>query len=64
MMTNLIRDRFGLVYHMEERPLSAYTLLSVKPKMKKADPESRTHCIEGPPVMLKTDARDANPVLG
>jgi hypothetical protein len=49
---------------MEERPLSAYTLLSVKPKMKKADPESRTHCIEGPPVMLKTGARDANPVLG
>jgi uncharacterized protein (TIGR03435 family) len=33
-----------MTYHTEDRPVSAYTLVSAKPKMKKADPASRTSC--------------------
>ena len=40
----LLKDRFGLKYHTEERALPAYSLISVKPKMKKADPASRASC--------------------
>ena len=68
MLKTLMAERFKLTFHMDERPLNAYTLLAVKPgsppKMKKADPASRTRCIEGPPMMSKNDPRDANPVLG
>jgi uncharacterized protein (TIGR03435 family) len=44
MMRALLVDRFKLAYHTEERPVSAYTLVATKPKMKKADPASRTSC--------------------
>ena len=68
MLKTLMAERFKLVVHTEERPLNAYTLLVVKPgspsKMKKADPASRAHCVEGPPTMSRNDPRDANPVLG
>jgi uncharacterized protein (TIGR03435 family) len=33
-----------MTYHTEERPVSAYSLVAGKPKMKKADPASRTFC--------------------
>ena len=51
MLRSLLEERFGLKTHTEERPVTAYTLVSVKPKLKKADPGSRTHCIRsnGPP---------------
>lgn len=45
LLLALLKERFGLQYHTEERPLSAYTLTAGKPKLKKADPASRTHCI-------------------
>jgi uncharacterized protein (TIGR03435 family) len=47
----LLADRFKMTYHKEERPLSAYTLVAVKPKIKKADPKSRTYCknVAAPP---------------
>jgi len=45
LILSLLKDRFGLKYHTEERPLPAYSLVVGKPKMKKADPASRTHCI-------------------
>jgi len=48
MMRALLVERFKMAYHMEERPLSAYSLVSVKPKMKKADPSSRIFCKNGP----------------
>jgi uncharacterized protein (TIGR03435 family) len=69
MLKTLMAERFKLTLHTEERPLNAYTLLVVKPGspqrlMKKADPASRTHCVEGPPTMSRNDPRDANPVLG
>ena len=45
LVLSLLKERFGFKYHTEERPLSAYSLVAVKPKMKKADPASRTHCV-------------------
>jgi uncharacterized protein (TIGR03435 family) len=44
MIRALLVDRFKMTYHTEERPVSAYTLVAAKPKMKKADPASRTFC--------------------
>lgn len=47
MLRNLLADRFKLAFHDEERPVTAYSLTAVKPKMKKADPESRIFCRRG-----------------
>jgi len=58
----LLEDRFKLKAHMEDRPVSAYTLIAVNPKLRKADPLSRTRCIEGPGPDGK-DPRIANPAL-
>jgi uncharacterized protein (TIGR03435 family) len=44
MMRALLVDRFKMTYHTEQRQVSAYSLVSGKPKMKKADPASRTSC--------------------
>lgn len=44
MVLNLLKDRFKLAYHTEERPVTAYSLVAAKPKMKKADPNSRIFC--------------------
>jgi uncharacterized protein (TIGR03435 family) len=49
MLRALLVDRFKMAYHTEERPVSAYTLVAAKPKMKKADPSSRTFCKNMPP---------------
>jgi uncharacterized protein (TIGR03435 family) len=62
MLQALLMDRFKLQAHMEDRPISAYTLIAVKPKLTKADPLSRTRCKEGPGPDGK-DPRAANPVL-
>jgi uncharacterized protein (TIGR03435 family) len=64
MLTNLLMTRFKLAFHMEERPVMANTLVAVKPKMKRADPASRTGCKEGTATPAKDDPRDANPMLG
>src|SRR5207249_11991047 len=63
MIRNLIVERFNLQSHMEERPINAYTLKAVKPKMKPADPNGRIKCGEGPGADQK-DVRDAQPILG
>ena len=63
MVRNLLVERFKLQTHMEERPINAYTLLSVKPKMKPADPNGRIKCDEGPGLGQK-DVRDTRPILG
>ena len=47
MMLNLLKDRFKLQYHTEERPVQAYSLVVSKPRMKKADPNSRINCRTG-----------------
>jgi uncharacterized protein (TIGR03435 family) len=63
MLRALLKDRFKLEVHMEDRPINAYTLLAGKPKMQKADPNSRTRFKEGPAADGK-DPRVKNPVLG
>jgi uncharacterized protein (TIGR03435 family) len=62
MIRALIEERFNMKAHMEDQPISAYTLLSVNPKLRKADPLSRTRCKEGPGPDGK-DPRIANPNL-
>jgi uncharacterized protein (TIGR03435 family) len=62
MMQALLKERFKLQAHMEDRPVSAYTLIAVKPKLTKAASLSRTRCKEGPGPDGK-DPRIANPVL-
>jgi uncharacterized protein (TIGR03435 family) len=44
MMLNLLKERFKLQYHTEDRPVQAYSLVAAKPKLKKADPNSRIYC--------------------
>jgi uncharacterized protein (TIGR03435 family) len=63
MLQSMLAERFKLKTHMEDRPISAYTLLAAKPKMKQADPAGRTKCFEGPGPDGK-DPRNATPILG
>jgi len=63
MLKALLIDRFKIVTHYEDRPMTAYTLVAAKPKLQKADPSNRTRWKEGPAPASK-DPRDANPVLG
>ncbi len=44
LMMALLKDRFKLKYHTEEREMPVYALLPGKPKMTKADPSARTWC--------------------
>jgi uncharacterized protein (TIGR03435 family) len=63
MIQALVVERFKLVAHMEDRPLNSYTLVAVKPKLKKADPTSRTRWQEGTLPDAKAD-KNANAALG
>jgi uncharacterized protein (TIGR03435 family) len=47
MLRSLLAERFNMKYHEEERQVSAYSLVAAKPKMKKADPDSRIFCRRG-----------------
>jgi uncharacterized protein (TIGR03435 family) len=62
MLQALLIERFKMQIHTEDRPITAYTLLAGTPKMKMADPASRTRCKEGPGPDGK-DPRIASPVL-
>jgi uncharacterized protein (TIGR03435 family) len=62
MLQALLKQRFKLVTHFEDRPVTAYTLVADKPKMAKADPANRTNCKEGPAAGAK-DPRDTSPML-
>jgi uncharacterized protein (TIGR03435 family) len=44
LLRALLVDRFKMKYHNEDQPATAYTLVAAKPKLKKADPTSRTYC--------------------
>lgn len=46
MLRNLLTTRFQIVSHYEDRVEDAYALVADKPKLKKADPLSRTGCRE------------------
>jgi uncharacterized protein (TIGR03435 family) len=62
MLRALLLDRFQMKVHTEDRPVAGYTLVANKPKLKPADPNSRTTWQEG----VVSDAKDknANPSLG
>jgi uncharacterized protein (TIGR03435 family) len=62
MLRALLEERFQLKTHMEDRPINAYSLIAVNPKLKKADPTNRTGCKEGPGADGK-DPRISNPEL-
>jgi uncharacterized protein (TIGR03435 family) len=58
MLRNLLVERFKMVTHYEDRLVDVYTLVAVKPKLKKSDPSSRTGCrsngiIPGVPTVVK-----------
>ena len=40
----LLIDRFKMKVHFEDRSVDAYTLVAVKPRLKRADPSTRTGC--------------------
>ena len=61
MLRSLLIDRFKIQSHYEDRPVKAYTLVAVKPKMKKADPANRSKCRQA--SVLPNDPRDLNPRL-
>jgi uncharacterized protein (TIGR03435 family) len=56
MILGLLKDRWGLKTHFEQRPMDAQTLVAEKPKLTKADPAGRTGCtrhsLPGPGLML------------
>jgi uncharacterized protein (TIGR03435 family) len=63
MLRAMFADRFQMKWHMEERPVTAYTLTAVKPRLKPTlDPTERTRCKEGPGPDGK-DPRIASPIL-
>jgi uncharacterized protein (TIGR03435 family) len=62
MLQALLKQRFKLVTHLEDRPVSAYALVADKPKLQPADPANRTRFINGPAPGAK-DPRDTNPAL-
>jgi uncharacterized protein (TIGR03435 family) len=62
MLQALLKDRFRMKTHVEDRPVSAYTLSADKPKLTKADPANRTSCKNGPAPNAR-DPRNNNPIL-
>ena len=44
MLRALLTDRFGLVTHFEDQPISVYVLTAAKPKLRPADPSNRPGC--------------------
>ncbi len=48
MLRNLLMDRFQIRYHWGQQMMEGHVLLAGTPKMKRADPESRSFCKYGP----------------
>ncbi len=62
MIQSFLVDRFKMQSHIESRPITAYTLTAVNPRLRPANPESRTRCTEGPGPDGK-DPRNTSTVL-
>lgn len=62
LLRSLIEERFQMKHHWEDRPGTAYHLVADNPKLKPADPATRTRCYAGPGPDGK-DPRLTNHVL-
>jgi len=62
MLRALLKERFKLATHLEQRPVDAYTLAADKPKLQQANPADRTRCWVGVPPGMK-DPRETNLAL-
>jgi uncharacterized protein (TIGR03435 family) len=59
MLRNLLIERFHIRWHYENRLLTAWSLVSAKPKLASADASKRAICRRA----LKEDPRDSNPMI-
>jgi uncharacterized protein (TIGR03435 family) len=64
MLRALLVDRFHIQSHWGEQTADGYVLLAGTPKMKKADPTSRTYCKYGPAEGEKDVRRVDSPFNG
>jgi uncharacterized protein (TIGR03435 family) len=46
MLKTMLKDRLKMESHFENRPVTAYTLVAVDPKLKPANPSTRTRCTQ------------------
>ncbi|HTA47014.1 MAG TPA: TIGR03435 family protein [Bryobacteraceae bacterium] len=61
MTRALLTQRFQITWHYEDRLMEGYSLVSARPKLKKADPANRASCHEA--RTIASDPRDSNPLL-
>jgi uncharacterized protein (TIGR03435 family) len=64
MLRKLLEDRFEIQSHWGEQTADGYVLLAGTPRMKKADPTSRTYCKYGPAEGEKDVRRVDSPFNG
>jgi uncharacterized protein (TIGR03435 family) len=64
MLRKLLTDRFQIQFHWGEQTADGYVLLAGTPRMKKADPSSRTYCKYGPAEGEKDVRRVDSPFSG
>jgi uncharacterized protein (TIGR03435 family) len=64
MLRKLLTDRFQIQSHWGEQTADGYVLLAGTPRMKKADPSSRTYCKYGPAEGEKDVRRVDSPFNG
>lgn len=62
MLRTFLTERFQIKTRTENREVNGYVLSAPRPRLTKADPASRTRCVEGP-AANSADPRNRNPVL-
>jgi len=62
MLRTFLTERFQIKTHVETREINGYVLSAPKARLTKADPASRTRCLEGP-AANSADPRNRNPIL-
>ncbi|HWE53557.1 MAG TPA: TIGR03435 family protein [Bryobacteraceae bacterium] len=56
MLQALLQERFKLVVHTEQRPVSVYALIAAKPNLKRADSSNRSGCRNVPALPERSGA--------